>query len=215
MFTGLIETIGTIKSINKTSTGMKLSVTAIKSFFKNVKTGDSIAVNGVCLTVEKLFDDGFTAFASNETLSKSTFDNFKTGDFVNLEKPMTPNSFFGGHIVQGHVDTKGVVKEIRENGSGYDIVISVTDKNDLNFLVEKGSVSVDGVSLTVNDINSNGFRLTIIPHTFENTIMKYYKTGKEVNLEFDILAKYVYKMINKDDPDNKINKFVSESPYFK
>jgi len=215
MFTGLVETIGDIKNISKETTGMKLVVSADKNFFTGVKKGDSIAVNGVCLTAENINETNFSAYASNETLTVSTFDSFRIGDKVNLEKPMTPSSFFGGHIVQGHVDTKGIVKESKKNGNGYDIVISVSDKKDMNFIVEKGSISVDGTSLTVNELFSDGFRLTVIPHTFDNTIMKYYKIGKVVNLEFDIIAKYVYKMINKKDSDNKINEMVINSPYFK
>ena len=216
MFTGLIEEIGTIKKISKNSNGMNLTVLSTISFLKEVKTGDSIAVNGVCLTAETVDSEQFTAYVSNETLSKATFgENIKINGKVNLEKPMKPDSFLGGHIVQGHVDTTGTIGKIVNNGNGWDIFIRLSDINDMVYVVEKGSISVDGVSLTINEILSDQFRLTIIPHTFNNTIMKFYKIGDKVNLEFDIIAKYVFKMLNNINRDEKITELINKSSYFK
>jgi riboflavin synthase len=180
LFTGLIREIATVKSF----VGSKLT---IKSKHK-AKLGDSIAINGACLTVIEVHHDGFSVELSPESRKLLAIENYK--DEVHIEPAMAMGDRFEGHIVQGHVDTIGEIEAIKNNGNSYDVFIKV-DKKFIPYIVPKGSITIDGVSLTVNDVGSDNFRLTIIPHTMKETLFKNYKKGTRVNVETDMFARYI------------------------
>ncbi|WP_457745276.1 riboflavin synthase [Sulfurimonas sp.] len=185
MFTGLIREVATVKSF----VGSTLT---IKSKYKT-NLGDSIAINGACLTVVKVNNDGFSVELSPESQKLLAIENYK-GE-VHIEPAMKMGDRFEGHIVQGHIDTVGTLKEIKNNGNSYDIFIEVAQKF-IPFIVPKGSITIDGVSLTVNEVDTTSFRLTIIPHTMKETLFKNYKKGTRVNVETDMFARYVDHIIN-------------------
>ncbi len=180
MFTGLIREIATVVSF----VGSTLT---IKSSYKP-KIGDSIAINGACLTVIKTSSDTFSVELSPESQKHLAIQNYKNQ--VHIEPAMMMGDRFEGHVVQGHVDAIGTIKEIKNNGNSFDIFISV-DKKSIPFIVPKGSITIDGVSLTVNDVGSESFRLTIIPYTMKETLFKNYTKGSKVNIETDMFARYV------------------------
>jgi len=193
MFTGIIESLGEIKSAEKEGSNLKLT---IKSEISNeLKIDQSISHNGVCLTVTELHPDAHTVVAVNETLQKSSIGNLTKGEFVNLERCMIMNGRLDGHIVQGHVDGKGkCLNIIDEDGSW---IFEFSYDSSENVLVEKGSICVNGVSLTCFNVSDEKFSVAIIPYTFEHTNFKKMKKNDEVNLEFDIIGKYVHKLISK------------------
>jgi len=164
--------------------GSKLS---IKAKLK-AKLGDSIAINGACLTVVSVNNDGFSVELSPESQKLLAIENYENE--VHIEPAMMMGDRFEGHVVQGHVDTVGVVEDIKDNGNSYDVFIKV-EKKFIPYIVPKGSITIDGVSLTVNDVNENSFRLTIIPHTMKETLFKRYKKGSRVNVETDMFARYI------------------------
>lgn len=185
MFTGLIREIATVKSF-------VASTLSIRSKYK-AKLGDSIAINGACLTVVKVNTDGFSVELSPESQKLLAIENYKNK--VHIEPAMKMGDRFEGHIVQGHIDTIGTIKEIKNNGNSYDVFITV-EKKFIPYIVPKGSITIDGVSLTVNDVNEESFRLTIIPHTMKETLFKNYRKGSRVNVETDMFARYVAHIIN-------------------
>lgn len=185
MFTGLIREVAKVKNF----VGSTLS---IRSKYK-AKLGDSIAINGACLTVVKVDADGFSVELSPESQKLLAIENYKNE--VHIEPAMKMGDRFEGHIVQGHVDTVGTIKEIKNNGNSYDVFITV-DKKFIPYIVPKGSITIDGVSLTVNDVNEESFRLTIIPHTMKETLFKNYRKGSKVNVETDMFARYMAHIIN-------------------
>ena len=162
----------------------------------NPKIGDSIAINGACLTVVKTSKDTFTVELSPESQNILAMENYK--DEVHIEPAMMMGDRFEGHIVQGHVDCLGTIKSIKSNGNSTDFYISLPNEY-LKFIIPKGSVTIDGVSLTVNEVMDDSFRLTIIPHTVQNTLFKNYKTGTKVNLETDMFARYIYNMFKRNN----------------
>jgi len=180
MFTGLIREIATVKSYQN-------NILTIKSTHP-AKLGDSIAINGVCLTVIKLHSDGFALELADET--RSIIDESKISGKVHLEPAMMMNDRFEGHIVQGHVDCVGVVSQITPRENATDFIIKV-DKKYIAHIIPKGSITIDGISLTVNDVGADNFRLTIIPHTLKETLMKNYKVGTKLNIETDVFARYI------------------------
>jgi riboflavin synthase len=180
MFTGLIREVATVKSF----AGSKLR---IKSKYK-AALGDSIAINGACLTVVEVDHDGFAVELSPESQKLLAIENYKNE--VHIEPAMAMGDRFEGHIVQGHVDTVGEIESIKNNGNSYDIFVKV-DKKFIPYIVPKGSITIDGVSLTVNDVEEESFRLTIIPHTMKETLFKNYKKGSRVNVETDMFARYI------------------------
>lgn len=197
LFTGLIEEIGSIKSIRKKSDGLDLEIScAIVQ--KDSKIGDSISINGACQTVTSVDDKSFVVFVSKITSSITTLGSFIMGTPVNLERAMTPSSRFGGHIVQGHVDDTGEITKVEDDQNGREVHISAS-KEIMRYIVEKGSITVDGTSLTVVKVSENGFLIYLIPETLKKTIIRDYKVGAQVNLEVDILAKYVEKMLHRRD----------------
>ena len=160
------------------------------------KIGDSIAINGACLTVVKVTSDTFSVELSPESVKILAMENYK--DEVHIEPAMMMGDRFEGHIVQGHVDCLGTIKSIKSNGNSTDFFISLPNEY-LKFIIPKGSVTIDGVSLTVNEVMDDSFRLTIIPHTVQNTLFKNYKTGTKVNLETDMFARYIYNMFKRNN----------------
>ena len=180
MFTGLIREIATVKSYQN-------NILTIKSDHP-AKLGDSIAINGVCLTVIKLHSDGFDLELADET--RSIIDESKISGQVHMEPAMMMNDRFEGHIVQGHVDCVGTVTQITPRENATDFIITV-DQKYITHIVPKGSITIDGISLTVNDVGEDNFRLTIIPHTLNETLMKNYKIGTKLNVETDVFARYI------------------------
>lgn len=180
MFTGLIREIATVKSYQN-------NILTIQSKHK-AKLGDSIAINGVCLTVIKVHSDGFDLELADET--RSIIDESKISGQVHIEPAMQMNDRFEGHIVQGHVDCVGTVRKIIPKENATDFIISVEPQY-IAHIIPKGSITIDGISLTVNDVYDDSFRLTIIPHTLKNTLMKNYKVGTKLNIETDVFARYI------------------------
>ena len=187
MFTGLIREMAQVVSLKNNFLTLKAKHKA--------KLGDSIAVNGACLTVVRFTNDTFTVELSPESQKILAMENYR-GE-VHIEPAMMMGDRFEGHIVQGHVDCLGTISEIKNNGNSTDFFISLPSEYS-KYIIPKGSVTIDGVSLTVNDVLNDAFRLTIIPHTIDNTLFKRYKVGTKVNLETDMFARYIYNMFKKD-----------------
>ncbi len=196
MFTGIIEATGHIEAIVKTGADATITIATGKLDMTDVKLGDSIATNGVCLTVTKFGSHYFSADVSAETLKRTTFKNAKAKMPVNLEKAMLPTTRFGGHIVSGHVDGVGVISAIEPLGNAVEYWIEAPSSLGC-YIAEKGSITVDGISLTVNDVQNNRFKLTIVPHTALETTINGFSQGQEINLEVDIIARYVERLITK------------------
>lgn len=194
MFTGIIEAIGTVSQITDKGSDKSFHIDTGKLDLSDVSAGDSICVSGVCLTAVELSEKGFLTDVSNETLSCTTFNSFQIGDQVNLEKALKVSDRLGGHIVSGHVDGVGCVLKLEEDSRSVRYVIEVPDEL-ARYICRKGSVCVDGVSLTVNASENNVFSVNIIPHTSEETIFSGYRTGTQVNLEVDLIARYLEGLI--------------------
>ena len=194
MFTGLIEEIGRIKNIKPDGGGFRISVTADK-ITKELKVDDSVAINGVCLTVVFCDNNSFEVTAVEETLRKTAFNNLRAGDYVNLERALKVSDRLGGHIVQGHVDCVGKINSIQKERTAVNVWISYPVEFG-KYLVNTGSICINGVSLTTARVELDRFMVAIIPHTWENTTFTNVKTGETVNLEFDILGKYIEKLIS-------------------
>ena len=192
MFTGIIEECGTVLDVLKNGVSGSVQIQA-STVLEGTKTGDSIAVNGVCLTVTKLTKSSFTADVMAETFRRTNLGNLGKNSRVNLERAMAADGRFGGHIVSGHIDGTGIISRIKEEGNAVWIYISAP-QSILNLIVEKRSVAVDGISLTVAAVSDKEFAVSVIPHTRENTALSGKKTGAVVNLENDIIGKYVQKL---------------------
>ena len=192
VFTGIVEECGTVLDVLKNGVSGSLQIQA-STVLEGTKTGDSIAVNGVCLTVTKLTKSSFTADVMAETFRRTNLGNLGKNSRVNLERAMAADGRFGGHIVSGHIDGTGIISRIKEEGNAVWIYISAP-QSILNLIVEKGSVAVDGISLTVAAVSDKEFAVSVIPHTRENTALSGKKTGAVVNLENDIIGKYVQKL---------------------
>lgn len=194
MFTGIIEALGKIQHIEKQPDGHILYINTGKLALDDVVIGDSIAVNGVCLTAIKLENDGFIADVSQETLTTTTLKDIKVNEAVNLEKALTPTSRLGGHMVSGHVD--GIAKVLVVKDMGKYILLTIELPTLLaKYIAKKGSVCIDGISLTVNRVDNNNFDLMIVPHTKHNTIIQNYRTNTLVNLEVDVVARYIERLL--------------------
>ncbi|MBP3235077.1 MAG: riboflavin synthase [Eubacterium sp.] len=196
MFTGIIEELGTVKKIISGSKSEVLEIGASK-IMDDVKLGDSIAVNGVCLTVTQVLSDGFRADVMAETMRRSSLGSLKVNSPVNLERAMSVNSRFGGHIVSGHIDGTGTIESVvREDNAVWFTIKAGRDI--LQLIVQKGSITVDGISLTVAGVGSDYFKVSIIPHTLSQTILGVKNKGDIVNLENDIVGKYIHSFLNHD-----------------
>lgn len=191
MFTGIIEELGIVSNLEKDQENIHITVKS--SMTKELKIDQSVAHNGVCLTVVSSKNDQYTVTAIKETLEKTNLNSLKIGDSVNLERAMKLGDRLDGHIVQGHVDQTGICKNIREENGSWFFSFEYDDSLG-NITIEKGSITIDGTSLTVVNSNKNGFDVAIIPYTYEHTNFKNYKKGTVVNLEFDVIGKYVSRL---------------------
>lgn len=201
MFTGIIEEKGIVKNISISGVCSVVYIKAEK-VMNGTKIGDSIAVNGVCLTVKSIQSDGFTADIMPETIRRSSFKELKRGSYVNLERAMAADGRFGGHIVSGHIDGTGVIESFKQEGNA--VWISIKAKKEImKLIVEKGSICIDGISLTVAQVSKNSFKVSIIPHTASKTNLINKKPGELVNLENDMVGKYVQKSLDKNECEDK------------
>ncbi len=197
MFTGIIEAIGTLQAMEQKNGDARVTIQTGSLSLADVQLGDSIAMNGVCLTVVKLLDRSFSADVSAETLTLTTLANLKIGDAVNLEKALTPTTRLGGHLVSGHVD--GVGKIVSRQNDARSVRFSIKAPNELaKYIAKKGSICVDGTSLTVNEVNGAVFELNIVPHTLKETTMSRFQVGTRINLEVDLLARYLERLLQGD-----------------
>ncbi len=194
MFTGIIEALGTITKLERRGEDIRLTVSSDKLDMSDVALGDSIATNGVCLTVTDMGSDYYCADVSAETIKYTGFAHYRSGSKVNLEKAMRPVDRFGGHIVSGHVDGVGTVARIEKHTDYVEIWVKAPTSL-AKYIAHKGSITVDGVSLTVNDVNGAEFMLWIIPHTLQETVIGTYKPGTSVNLEVDVVARYLERLM--------------------
>lgn len=193
MFTGIIEEIGTVAMLQRGQHSAVLKIQA-KTVLEGTKTGDSIAVNGVCLTVTELFSDSFKADVMHETLDRSALAKLVCGSRVNLERAMPADGRFGGHIVAGHVDGVGRITRIRRDDTAVWYTVEA-DSGVLRYVVEKGSVALDGISLTVADVTAKNFSISVIPHTVRQTVLHERREGDLVNVETDVVGKYIEKLM--------------------
>ena len=194
MFTGIIEALGRIESIDNTGGDARFWIHTGQLDMSDVKLGDSIAMNGVCLTAIELRTDAYCADVSGETLSKTSLKLLQAGSSVNLEKALTPSTRLGGHLVSGHVDGLGKVVDRFDDARSVRFVIEAPAEL-AKYIAMKGSITVDGVSLTVNKVDGAQFELNIVPHTLKETVMSAYQTGQEVNLEVDLIARYLERLL--------------------
>lgn len=205
MFTGIIESIGKIARIEPKGNDARVTVETGKLDLGDVQLGDSIAVNGVCLTAIELPGGAFVADVSGETLARTAFSTLKEGSEVNLEKALTPTTRLGGHLVSGHVD--GVGEVIHRSEDGRSVKFQIQAPNELaRYIAEKGSITVNGISLTVNGVNGAVFDLNIVPHTLQETTMDGFRAGTKINLEVDLIARYLERMMLGDraaEPDTQ------------
>ncbi len=211
MFTGIIESAGIVKRTARRGEDVLLSISTSMGL-NDVTVGDSVAVSGACLTVVEVMDGSFSADVSAETLARTTLKALKIGDRVNLEKALKLSSFLGGHFVLGHVDCVGDIREKKEKSNSIILGVEIGEEQG-RYIVQKGSVAVDGISLTVNKYEKNRFYVNIIPHTARETTLGSKKAGDQVNVETDILGKYVEKFVR---PDRGIDAgFLSEHGFLK
>lgn len=210
MFTGIIEAVGHVQDLKPMKGDVRLLIATGKLDMSDVKLGDSIAVNGVCLTVIELKQNAFWADVSAESLRCTTFNTLKVGQKVNLEKALTPMTRLGGHIVSGHVDGLGKIMEIKQ--AARSVFVKISAENTLaKYIAAKGSITVDGTSLTVNAVNGSEFELNIIPQTLAETVFNEYKVGQKVNLEVDLLARYLERLLDVNSSVQKEPSSITET----
>ena len=194
MFTGIIEEMGSVKTLRRNAGGARLSISA-SVVLDHTSLGDSICVNGVCLTVVEMSANDFSADIAVETLKVTNLGDLKIGAKVNLERALQLSARIGGHLVSGHVDAVGRIREKREEGNGWRIAIDAPDAA-LKYIILKGSITVDGISLTVADLDKSGFSIAMIPHTAKLTTLGFKSAGDSVNLETDLIGKYVERLLS-------------------
>lgn len=193
MFTGLVEEVGRVLSLKKSSEG---GILTVETSLEGIKVGDSVAVNGACLTVVEVKQGSVSFELSPETLSRTNLRLLKVGDFVNLERALRLGDRLGGHIVQGHVDFTAKIVSFRNIGKHWELIVEIP-KGWEKYFVEKGSVALDGISLTINSVYGGKISINVIPHTYENTNLKFRKVGDLLNVETDIIGKYVINYLEK------------------
>ncbi len=199
MFTGIVEELGTVSQIQKTKTGKQFTITA-KAIMNDLNVGDSVNVNGVCLTVTKHDENTFNLDLVKETLNKSNLGNLKNDSPVNLERAITLSTRLGGHILQGHVETVGVIMDKVPSGDGATLSVGI-DPGFMRYCISKGSIALDGVSLTIASISGNIIKVAVIPHTLEMTTLGSKDVGDSLNVETDIIGKYIERLMSIDDDD--------------
>ncbi len=210
MFTGIIQSVGEVSALEPKGDDLRVRIQTGKLELANVELGDSIAVNGVCLTVVELPGDGFWADVSGETIKRTGFANIQVGTKANLEKALTPNTHLGGHLVSGHVD--GVGEVIQRYNDGRSVRFHIKAPDELaKYIAEKGSITVDGISLTVNAVTGAEFELNIVPHTLQETTMGDFNVGTQINLEVDIIARYLERLLLGDKAADATRSGISES----
>lgn len=209
MFTGIIEEIGQVRHVVSSRTSGEISLQAGR-VLEGTRPGDSIAVNGVCLTAAKILPDGFVADVMPETLRRTNLGMLSPGSSVNLERAMAADGRFGGHIVTGHIDGTGTIRAARREENTVWITVDAP-RHILDLIVEKGSVAIDGVSLTVAELTEHNFSVSLIPHTGERTILLSKKAGDPVNLENDVIGKYIQKLITVSAPARKPESRITEA----
>ncbi len=210
MFTGIIEEVGKIKNIQG-GTNYKLTIGASK-ILEDIHLGDSIAVNGICLTAISWDNGSFTVDVMRETLERTSLHKLRAGSFVNLERALAANGRFGGHIVSGHIDGTGEIINIRRDANAVWYKIKTSEKI-MEFIIEKGSIAIDGISLTVAKVDRSAFYVSVIPHTLENTILLRKKTGDIVNLENDIVGKYIKSFTDKNSNSTLCESFLKSNGF--
>lgn len=218
MFTGLIQAVGTIHHLNGSQLGVSFTSHKTSYPFQDIALGDSIAVNGICLTVEKILSDGFVVTVSPETLSRTTLGQLAEGACVNLEASLRVGSKLGGHFVTGHIDGQGSFEAAVATDNAWELRFLVTHSAVQRYILPKGSIAVNGISLTVADCSPSGdwFTVAVIPVTYQETTLRYLAPGQSVNLEGDILGKYVDRFLGGKDPavpDRLSLEFLSEHGY--
>ena len=210
MFTGIIEEVGKIKNIQG-GTNYKLTIAASK-ILEDIHLGDSIAVNGICLTAISWDNGSFTVDVMRETLERTSLHKLRAGSFVNLERALAANGRFGGHIVSGHIDGTGEIINIRRDANAVWYKIKTSEKI-MEFIIEKGSIAIDGISLTVAKVDRSAFYVSVIPHTLENTILLSKKSGDIVNLENDIVGKYIKSFTDKNSNSPLCESFLKSNGF--
>ena len=203
MFTGIIEEIGKIEKITPIAGGFSIKIQAEK-ILGDLVVNDSVCIDGVCLTATKIDKNSFWADAVGATIEKTIFNKVKADTSVNLERSVRLNDRLGGHLVQGHVNGIGIITEIQKLGENYLLKISIHENLE-RYLIIEGSIAVNGISLTIADLNSNEISLSIIPHTWQNTNLKYKKVNEKVNIEIDVLAKYVENLLSRNNGTSEKN----------
>ena len=199
MFTGIIEELGKVQGVDSNRITVECG-----TVIEDVKLGDSIAVNGVCLTVVEILSKGFVADVSPETFKVTNLKKLQVGDFVNLERAMAANGRFGGHMVSGHIDGLAKFIDSNKNGQFYELQFELSSEL-AKYVVKKGSIAINGISLTIAEVENNNIKTAIIPHTYENTNLKTLKNGDFVNIEVDIVAKYIEKFLSTSDNKSRIS----------
>lgn len=210
MFTGIIEAVGRLSAINTSGDGARVTIETATLDLSDVKLGDSIATNGICLTVVALEQASFSADVSSETLTRTGLAHYQIGDSVNLEKAMLPTTRFGGHMVSGHVDAVSEITRIEHKGNSIDYWLTMPTEL-APYIAQKGSITIDGTSLTVNSLTTEQFRLTIVPHTTTQTIISKYQVGTKVNLEVDLIARYIERLLTKQTADKQAESGVTQA----
>jgi riboflavin synthase len=210
MFTGIIEATGKISVIESRQGDSRFQISSPDLDMSDVSLGDSIAVNGVCLTVIQFNNTSFAADVSSETIEKSGFQNYEIGDMVNLEKALLANSRLGGHLVSGHVDGIGEITARYQDARSWRFEVKAP-KSIIHYIAKKGSITIDGISLTVNNISGEEFDVNIVPHTIASTNMGQFKVGTKVNLEVDLIARYLERLLNKETTNKDTTETVTES----
>ena len=209
MFTGIIEEVGIVKSVKRKSGGLIIEINAPKST-DELNIGDSVAINGVCQTVISKMKGSFFVEAVEETLKKTTFKTLKNSTRVNIELPLRLNERMGGHIVLGHVDATGRIEKIQKNKNSWIFSLSYP-KIFSKYIIPEGSIAIDGVSLTIASSDKNEIIISIIPHTMKNTIFSDYKLGSSVNLEFDVIGKYIEKLTSTEQKSKATQSWATEN----
>ena len=206
MFTGIVEELGNISQVKKTDTGKKITITA-KAIMNDLKVGDSVSVNGVCLTVTTYDENSFNLDLLKETLKKSNLADLKKEDCVNLERAITLNTRLGGHLLQGHVETVGVIMDKVPSGDGATLSVGI-DPGFMRYCISKGSIALDGVSLTIASMSENIIKIALIPHTLEWTTLGLKDVGDSLNIETDIIGKYIERLMSFEDEDDQMEELL-------
>lgn len=201
MFTGIIQEIGVLARKDRRGEEFRLILEA-EDIIPDLSRGESVAVNGVCLTVVEFDAGSFQADVMPETVRSTNLELLNRGDQVNLELPVGPDSFFGGHLVTGHIDGRGRVQKISQDGNARLVTVAIEPELE-KYMVDKGSVAVNGVSLTISSLQENSFQVSLIPETWEQTNLQFLSTGSKVNIETDLIGKYIVKMLDKSQPESQ------------